>query len=308
MITRVYAVNYLQNITFLDLSGNQITEISDTVPSGLQTIEQLSLTDHTLLKLSRAFSAIDAGKIWFGRNEVPCSCNEKWIKPWRLGSKVNSSNPLLCRTESGVILPAEDAFDNCNGSDFNKSFLTFIIIPAMALSAYLTFRSLRFDFVIMKNRLWKMKKREYRYDTFFLFDDSNEDVTRFTLDVYLHLHRQGYECFVPQIHGEVGEVREIQLFRNIKESRSVVTVLSMPKNDDVIDDVIIGMKSAWSLLYSNDINIIAVIFSGRFSEQKARFPYLGALNRANRVFKMTSRKYNVKQKVYETLPPPSFKK
>jgi Leucine-rich repeat (LRR) protein len=309
LITNVHQVNYLEKVSVLDLSGNQITEISDTVPTRLQTIEKLSLTDHSLLKLFHGFSNIDAGKVWFGLNPVPCSCDEKWIRAWRLGSKVNSSNPLMCRTESGV-LRAEEAFDICEDEKMYIEFLTLFALPALVLVAYLMFRLLRFDFIIFKNRInIGRKSKEYRYDIFFLFDDSSEDATRFALGIYSHLRQQGYECFVPQIDGDVGEVIEIQLYRNIKESRSIVTILSMPKDDDVTDDVMIGMKHAWSVFSSKDIeNIIAVVFDGKFSEQKARFPYLGALKRANRVFKMTSRKYDVKQKVEEALPPPSYKK
>jgi hypothetical protein len=303
----VQTVNYLENVTVFDLSGNQITGISDKVPTRLQTIEKLFLTDHSLLKLSHGFSKIDAGKVWFGLNPVPCSCDEKWISAWRLGSKVNSSNPLFCQTESGVFR-AEEAFNTCESKDEYGKFLALFALPVSVLVAYLMFRLLRFDYIIIRNRFLK-KNRIYRYDIFFLFDDSNADVTRFALGIYSHLHHQGYECFVPQIHGEVGEVREVQLYRNIKESRSIVAFLSMPKDDDAPDDVMIGMKHAWSVFSSKDIeNIIAVVFDGKFSEQKARFPYLGALNRANRVFKMTNRKYNVKQKVEETLPPPSSEK
>ncbi|XP_061176171.1 protein toll-like [Saccostrea echinata] len=305
-IKEVEPVNYLKNITVLDLSGNQVTEISDKVPSRLKSLENLYLTDHSLPKLTRGFADIDASKVWFGRNSVPCSCQEKWIKAWRLGSQVNSSNPLLCRTDSNGILRAEVAFDSCIENEFDKTFFALFLLPATALMAMVIAKVFRFDAIIIKSRFTKNKNTNFCYDVYVLFDDTNSDIIKYVLDVFRYLQHNGYKCFVPPIHEEIGDVRDVQLYENIKKSRSVLAVLSMPKDGDDINEVLMGMNHAWCLFSNNEIeNIIAVVFEGKLAFHKKRFSFLGALNRFKRVFKVTSRKYRVKQKLTEALPIPN---
>ncbi|XP_061177089.1 uncharacterized protein LOC133185813 [Saccostrea echinata] len=299
-ITEVKPVNYLRNITVLDLSGNQITEISDTVLPKLKILEKLYITDHSLPKLTPGFADIDASMIWFGTNSVPCSCQEKWIRAWRLGSKVNSSNPLLCRTDSHGILHAEIAFDSCLENEFDKTFFTLFLIPATALIAIFMVKVLRFYAIMVKSRFTKSKNGHYCYDVYFLFNDTNSDIIQYVLDIFGYLQHSGYECFVPPIHEDFGDVREVQLYENIKKSRSVLAILSIPKDGDDINEVLLGMNHAWSQIE----NVIAVVFEGTLAYQKKRFPFLGALNRFNRVFKVTSRKCRVQQKLTEALPVP----
>ncbi|XP_062609790.1 uncharacterized protein LOC134271606 [Saccostrea cucullata] len=204
-ITDVIPVNYLKNLSVLDLSGNRVTEISDTVPSRLESLESLYLTDHSLPKLTRGFADIDASKVWFGRNSVPCSCQEKWIKAWRLGSKVNSSNPLLCQTDSHGILRAEIAFDSCIENEFDENYFAFFLLPAIALMAMYMIRVFRFDAIIIKSRFRTKKNTNYCYDVYVLFDDTNSDIIKYSLDIFRHLRQNGYECFVPPIHEDVGD-------------------------------------------------------------------------------------------------------
>ncbi|XP_062566733.1 slit homolog 2 protein-like [Saccostrea cucullata] len=210
-ITEVMPVNYLRKLSVLDLSGNQVTEISDTVLSRLGNLESLYLTDHGLPKLTRGFADIDASKVWFGRNSVSCTCQEKWIKAWRLGSKVNSSNPLLCRTDSHGILRAEITFDNCIEKEFDRTFFTLLLIPATALVAIFIARVLRFDAIMLKSLFTKSKNVHYSYDVYVLFDDTNSDIIKYVLEIFRYLQHNGFECFVPPIHGDYADVRDVQL-------------------------------------------------------------------------------------------------
>ncbi|XP_061177375.1 uncharacterized protein LOC133186118 [Saccostrea echinata] len=300
-IKEVEPVNYLKNITVVDLSGNQVTEISDKVLSRLKILEKMHLTDHNLLKLTRGFADIDASKVWFGQNSVPCSCQEKWIKAWRLGSQVNSSNPLLCQTDSHGILRAEEAFDSCTENEFNETLYALFLIPATFLIALFIAKVFRFDAIMIRSRFAKRNNVHYCYDVYFVFNDTKTDIIKYALDIFRHLEHKGYNCFVPPIHEEFGDVREVQLYEYMKKSRSVLAILSMPNDGDDMNELR-SMNHAWSLFSENKIeNIIAVVFEGKLAYHKKRFPFLGALNRFKRVFKVNSRKYRVKQKVTEAL-------
>lgn len=307
-ITDVQPVNYLNNVTILDLSGNQVSHISDSVPSELKRLEKLILTDHELHRLSREFVNLDAGKIWFGQNSISCPCDDIWIESWRKVSKVNESNVLMCKTESGYINEAEEAFIECLPTDSSGPFWLLFILPCVLLASLIIAHVFRFDFLLFKRRLQKPKsKSEYTSDIFILCDEENEDVLKVVIDFVLHFEKQGYQCFAPPLHGLPGDVREDMLKKNIRNCRSVLAILSLPEgNHGDTDEVVMVMNHAWKLYLSNTIeNLVAVIFDGKFAEQKNRFPYLGSLNRFNRVFKVRSRKYDIKRKIRETLPLPT---
>ncbi|XP_061177022.1 uncharacterized protein LOC133185739 [Saccostrea echinata] len=303
--------SYLSNITLLDLSKNAVGTVEDEFLKKLNNsrLKSLLLLDHKLQKLPREFKNIDADKVWFGSNSVPCECKDKWIASWRLSMRNTSSNPLFCTSSDGLQQAAENVFSDCYEDDFDNIIFSLFLVPSVVLVAAAAAIYLRFDFVLLKNRLVDHKKNTYDHDVFILFDDSNSEVNKFAIDVYVYLDQQGYHCFFPPVHEEVGVVRHVYQNEILKKSRNILIILSKPlQNDHNINILKYGMNHVWKLISENQIeNMLVVLFDGNIREEKRRFPYIKALKRFRRVLNVSSRKYNIKTKIGENLPPPEVR-
>lgn len=310
MITNVESVRYMDQISILDLSGNPVDRVSESVPSNLSRLERLDLSDHSLSQLINTFKILDAGKVWFGENSISCSCNDQWIEAWRKGGNINESNVLMCKTGSGTLVHAEKAFSECNKVEaFDTLNWLFCILPATMLLGLIIAKLLWTDFLLLGRHLTKSKfQKKYDNDIFILYDEGNSDVLKFVLHIMTFFQEQGFLCFVKEIHGGVGGASDVQLYQEMGNCRSVLAILSLPEDDGAVDEVVLGMNHAWKMFLDKRIEcVLAVIYDGKFTEQKKRFPYLGSLNRYNRVLKVRSRQYNIKEKIKQTLPKAQYK-
>ncbi|XP_062605436.1 protein toll-like [Saccostrea cucullata] len=304
--------SYLSNITLFDLSKNEVQTIEDKFLEKFNKtssrLKSLLLLDHKLIELPVLFKSIDPDKVWFGKNSVSCECKDEWIASWRSSVQNKSSNPLFCTNANGVRQAAEEAFSDCYEDEFDQIIFNLFLIPAVVLVTAAVAIYFRYDFVILKNRLVDHRKKTYKYDIFILSDDSNVDVNKFAIDIFLYLKKEGYKCFYPPVDEDVGTIRHIHLDKEIKSSRNIIIIISKPLQNDNFDDLTFRMNQAWKLLSENQVeNLLVVLFDGKITDEKWRFPYVRALRRFKRVLNVCSRKYNVKIKISETLPPPEVR-
>ncbi|XP_060583918.1 protein slit-like [Ruditapes philippinarum] len=76
--------DYMENITFLDVSHNRINQITTVTAKALGNVSTLKLDYNTLTHLPKQLATMNMSKITLLGNSFICDCNMKWMKSWLL--------------------------------------------------------------------------------------------------------------------------------------------------------------------------------------------------------------------------------
>ena len=90
------APDYLRNITLLDLSSNNITQIDETVMKVIvENVKSLDIRGNKMHTLPRTITDINGtSKLWISNNPYECNCEMLWMKDWLInsGNVINKKN------------------------------------------------------------------------------------------------------------------------------------------------------------------------------------------------------------------------
>ena len=83
------APDYLKNITLLDLSSSQITEINEIVMEFINTnVKHLDVRGNNLKTLPQTITKANSmTKLWISDNPYQCECDFLWMKDWLVRTK-----------------------------------------------------------------------------------------------------------------------------------------------------------------------------------------------------------------------------
>ena len=93
------APDYLENITFLNLSSSNIREIDETVMEAIvKSVKSLDITRNYLKEIPPTVrKAVNNSKRWISDNPYECNCNMMWMKHWLVDTKsVMDKDNVLC--------------------------------------------------------------------------------------------------------------------------------------------------------------------------------------------------------------------
>ena len=78
------APDYLRNITLLDLSSNNITQIDETVMKVIvEHVKSLDIRGNKMHTLPRTITNINGtSKLWISNDPYECNCEMLWMKDW----------------------------------------------------------------------------------------------------------------------------------------------------------------------------------------------------------------------------------
>ena len=107
------APGYLNNITLLDLSSSDISEIDETLMKAiLRSVKHLDIRGNNLKEIPQIITkANDMTKLWISNNPYECNCDMLWMKDWLMDTKtVMDKENVTC---SGSDIKGKDNHINC---------------------------------------------------------------------------------------------------------------------------------------------------------------------------------------------------
>ena len=81
-ITTLPITTYLQNITYLDLSENELTKIENIVFTVMKKLRYLDVSYNLLKSLPESLQYLPLSVLKISHNPFRCDCNMKWMKSW----------------------------------------------------------------------------------------------------------------------------------------------------------------------------------------------------------------------------------
>ena len=83
------APGYLKNITLLDLSTSEITEIDEAVMEVIvKSVKHLDIRGNNLKNLPQIIKNVAAeNKLWISGNPYECNCDTLWMKDWLMDTR-----------------------------------------------------------------------------------------------------------------------------------------------------------------------------------------------------------------------------
>ena len=95
------APNYLNNITLLDLSSSNITDIDEKVMEVIITnVKHLNIKKNRLKTLPRTTANVNGTSVlMISDNPYECNCDMLWMKDWLIDSPdVQDKDNVICST------------------------------------------------------------------------------------------------------------------------------------------------------------------------------------------------------------------
>ena len=83
------APNYLKNITLLNLSSSEISEIGEKVMEVvIKSVKHLDIRGNNLKEIPQIITkANNISKFWISNNPYECNCDMMWMKDWLIDTK-----------------------------------------------------------------------------------------------------------------------------------------------------------------------------------------------------------------------------
>ena len=95
------APDYLENMTMLNLSSSNITDIDQKVVEVItKNIKHLDISRNILKRLPQEITNMNStGELWISGNPYECNCYMLWMKDWLMGTgNVMDMEKVTCLT------------------------------------------------------------------------------------------------------------------------------------------------------------------------------------------------------------------
>ncbi|XP_045166426.1 uncharacterized protein LOC123529905 [Mercenaria mercenaria] len=253
---------FLSKISHLDLSNNDILEISEDTARKLENATLIDLTNNTrLLKLPQMFQYRNACSTVLGNIVVDCDCESLWISEW-IKSKGCTTSQFYCNIPEQGIVPA-GAFHENDLDCVQESFLYIwiSIVLGSILLIFLVFgwllRQFRYELLIVYLRMRRTFRKDnlvypnFKFDVYISLDENNDQVRDWVnrhLEKYLTY--SGYNVFLPYRDIPYGSVRDTEIINVLKDTRTLLVVLSNTYFG-TIDDERLFTECEWKYGWTN---------------------------------------------------------
>ncbi|XP_050412292.2 slit homolog 1 protein-like [Patella vulgata] len=240
---------YMSRIVHLDISNNNLTNISSEFTSSADKLKYLNLANNRLKYLPETIQKLLSTEIDLSNNMLICSCDNLWLNGW-FESKPNIKNRsnITCSTVNGdgritIVNSQLDEF-NCRVS--NSVTISIVLGIFSFLSILLLIGIIYFRFEIMASYhiyiLPKMKRKwtpevgedeQNQHDIFVLVNDEHAPDRLWVIaNLIPYFDRNLIKSYISFRDGIIGEVTADANITNIHNSRTVLAVMSKSLLDD----------------------------------------------------------------------------
>ncbi|XP_045173854.2 protein toll-like [Mercenaria mercenaria] len=318
-ITHIGNVSYLDKITNLDLSQNQLEEINEKAAKALENANIDLSGNSRLVSLPQAIQYRNMCSIHMNNLILDCGCDSKWMENWMDVKSCHKSNDFLCRVEEHGVMPAKDfSVDmlNCFTKDLflvtvSAAVASFII--TLVISATLLFQ-FRYEVLVI---LLKFRQKNanairpvFNYDAYLSFDTENEDLQKWVyMTLIRHLEAKGYKIFLPPRDLPFGEVRTTATINVLQSTRTFVLILSesyLNQEDQVWTNN--EWKYGWNMYKKDPQKNIVLINYDHVSSFDVNHPQIKAFLRVGSQIEFVNVQRNILEQISEKLGPKSVLK
>ncbi|XP_060573729.1 protein toll-like [Ruditapes philippinarum] len=236
-ITEIGNVSYLNSISSLDLSQNQLKEITDEAAKRLQNASVFDISGNSKITvLPQVIQSKSLCSIRLNNLVLECGCGSEWLESWMHVKKCQNKTEVFCHVEGHGIMPAGEFSKDMLDCFDNSLFLVTVSAPvasifiALILSVALLVQFRHEILVIFLKYRQKNPnaiRPLFKYDAYLSFDTENEDLRNWvynTLKIYLEA--LGYKIFLPMLDLPFGEVRSNATIDVLQSTRTFVLILS----------------------------------------------------------------------------------
>ncbi|CAG2247181.1 SLIT3 [Mytilus edulis] len=232
-ITTMDFKDYFRRMSVLDLNFNPISVLEDNF-NQMGNLKEMTIQDHSLKHLPKTIQLLDPNIFRFGKNGIPCHCDNLWISEWRIYKNASDNWKLYC--SNYVNKTFEDIFyvikDCGEENTFSHYFIIYTVMGvAVLISLPLILSYFRYELMILHRRIKGVRKnaqKEWKYDTYISFDVQNEYIRKFViLELIPFLEStHKYRMYVPCRDSIGGDLEEDSIINNMKISKTVLMVHS----------------------------------------------------------------------------------
>ncbi|XP_021367939.1 toll-like receptor 7 [Mizuhopecten yessoensis] len=313
---------YLSRVAELDLSGNQLSHISEIAASVFPDDAKLNATGNKLSSIPRHFQNRNPTYLLLGHILITCSCDDLWMKTWlSFYHEEESHTSYICQNLGGKdITLADFTLLDCSpdSSELNiilGSLTCFVvIIIVFILGRLFLFPEI---YIIYRRRLRRsVRSREFDYDAYISFYDEDDQQRKWVLrNLAKYLETLGYNLFIPVRDADLAFARDEYLRSRIQTCRSFIVILSEKYFREDRDEVEITQQAftqfefntIWRL-YRNDMrrNLIIINFDN-LSARDISNRWVKACCRVGEIENFTERQGLLMEIIERKMSPPCGK-
>ncbi|XP_071106216.1 protein toll-like [Haliotis cracherodii] len=248
-ITSLSHRDYLQNITQLDVSSNNILHLEDSFLEKVTSLEYLDIRNNSLKTLPSRIQNFRMSSVRFSGNPLVCSCDTIWLNDWVRRNSENMSSDFLSRHlcyHTGRYLRLVDVTWNSLVCYRDIAISVSVVLGVLLIILIVCT-------VVCCKRKYECKVLMYDYFRFHPFDhascDKADDATK-THDVYISMDRENedirlwvkdkllkrlekksksrpaYKVYYPCRQDDFGDSIADQMVENINKSRRVLAIVN----------------------------------------------------------------------------------
>ncbi|XP_046360781.2 protein toll-like [Haliotis rufescens] len=248
-ITSLSRRDYLQNITKLDVSSNNILHLEDSFLEKVTSLEYIDIRNNSLKTLPHKLRNFRMSSVRFSGNPLVCSCDTIWLNDWVRRNSENMSSDFLSRHlcyYNGRYLRLVDVTWNSLVCYRDIAISVSVVLGVLLIILIVCT-------VVCCKRKYECKVLLYDYFRFHPFDhascDKADDATK-THDVYISMDRENedirlwvkdkllkrlekksksrpvYKVYYPCRQDDFGDSIADQMVENINKSRRVLAIVN----------------------------------------------------------------------------------
>ncbi|XP_046581972.1 protein toll-like [Haliotis rubra] len=241
--------DYLQNITRLDVSSNNILLLEDSFLEKVPSLEYIDIRNNNLKTLPSKIQTFRVSSVKFSGNPLVCSCDTIWINDWIRRNSENMSfdslshhlcyhngrhlrlvdvtwNSLVCYRDIAIIVSVV----------LGVLLLILIICTVVCCKRKYECKVLMYDYFRVHPfdhaSCDKADDATKRHDVYISIDRENEDIRLWVKDKLLkQLEKQKksrpvYKVYYPCRQDDFGDSIADQMVENIKKGRRVLAIVN----------------------------------------------------------------------------------
>ncbi|CAC5365612.1 unnamed protein product [Mytilus coruscus] len=316
-------------MSVLDLNFNPISVLTDNF-NQMDRLTEMRIQDHSLNHLPKSIQLLNPNIFRFGKNGIPCNCDNLWISEWRIYKNASDNWKLYC--SNYVNKTFEDIFNllkDCGDENIVIHYLIIYALIGVVVLILLPFMlsHFRYELMILHRKIKDVRynaRIKWKYDTYISFDDQNECVREFVfLELIPFLERaHNYRIYVPCRDSIPGNQVEHNLISNMKISKTVLIIhsksmygleksksASIVNKDDNLQDIErqarrVEYSYAWTYFTSGYLRDIAIIDFDNANQNNFNRSKTIALQRLGMTIDIYNRNINIKSYILKFLDRP----
>ncbi|KAK6168469.1 hypothetical protein SNE40_020994 [Patella caerulea] len=244
---------YMGKIVQLDISDNNLTNISSEFVSSADKLKYLNLANNRLKYLPETIQNLRSAEIDLSNNMLICSCDTLWLNDWfQSKPHIKNRSNIICSTANG---DQRISIDNLQPDEFNcrvshsvtisivLGILCFLVILLIIGIIYFRFEIMASYHIYILPKVKPKRTQEVhedeqkQHDIFVLVNDEHAPDRLFVIDNLLpYFDRNFIKSYISFRDGIIGEVTADANLTNIHNSRTVLAVISKSLLDDPLKE------------------------------------------------------------------------